>query len=306
MSKVYIAAGHGGSDCGASANGYLEKDLNLSVAFYCAEALRLTGIDVKINRTGDVDSGISAKVKECNEWGADLAVDIHHNAGGGTGAEAYCSINGGVGRTLAENILAEIAELGQESRGVKTKRGINGDYFGFIRETKSPAVLVECAFIDTDDVEIVNTEDKRGSMGEVIAKGICKTLGVEYKIAGVPEVVQGTIPIINAVKEVVSNHIIVRDWQRAAIADGYSFPRFGADGVWGNESLGVAKRALVRKTSPYTNKNLTKLVQSFLGVTADGLCGDKTTAAIKAWQGANGLTADGVIGVNSWKKLLNL
>jgi N-acetylmuramoyl-L-alanine amidase len=292
MSKVYIAAGHGGSDCGASANGYLEKDLNWSVAFYCAEALRLTGIDVKINRTGDVDSGISAKVKECNEWGADLAVDIHHNAGGGTGAEAYCSINGGVGRTLAENILAEIAELGQESRGVKTKRGINGDYFGFIRETKSPAVLVECAFIDTDDVEIVNTEDKRRSMGEVIAKGICKTLGVEYKIAGVPEV--------------VSNHIIVRDWQRAAIADGYSFPRFGADGVWGNESLGVAKRALVRKTSPYTNKNLTKLVQSFLGVTADGLCGDKTTAAIKAWQGANGLTADGVIGVNSWKKLLNL
>lgn len=98
----------------------------------------------------------------------------------------------------------------------------------------------------------------------------------------------------------------VKEWQKAAIADGYSLPKYGADGAWGSECESVAKKALVQKQSTYTNKNLTKIVQKVVGVTADGLCGAKTDEAIKAYQKANGLTADGIVGLNTWKKILGI
>lgn len=100
--------------------------------------------------------------------------------------------------------------------------------------------------------------------------------------------------------------ITVKQWQRAAIADGYKFPKYGADGKWGSECEDVVKKAVVKKQLVYANKNLTKLVQEIVGVTADGKCGKDTAAAIKTWQKANGLTADGCVGVNSWKKMLGV
>ena len=46
-------------------------------------------------------------------------------------------------------------------------------------ETSAPAVIVECAFVDNaSDLKILATESQRKSMGEAIAKGILKTLGV--------------------------------------------------------------------------------------------------------------------------------
>lgn len=98
----------------------------------------------------------------------------------------------------------------------------------------------------------------------------------------------------------------VKEWQKAATADGYSFPKYGEDGVWGAECVSVAKKAIVKKRATYTNKNLTRIVQRVVGVTADGLCGKNTDAAIKAWQKKNGLTADGAVGINSWKKILGV
>lgn len=98
----------------------------------------------------------------------------------------------------------------------------------------------------------------------------------------------------------------VKEWQEAAIKDGYKFPKYGADGDWGNECISVAKKAIVKKRTYYTNKNLTKIVQKVVGVSADGLCGNETRAAIINWQRANGLVADGEFGINSWKKALNV
>ena len=102
---------------------------------------------------------------------------------GGDGAEVFHHYGGGKGKTLATNILDEIIKVGQNSRGAKTRKNTAGnDYYGFIREVSAPAVIIECAFVDNaTDVEILATEGKRKSMGEAIAKGILKTLGVEYK-----------------------------------------------------------------------------------------------------------------------------
>ena len=46
-----------------------------------------------------------------------------------------------------------------------------------------------------------------------------------------------------------------------------------------------------------------KKLQTKLGVDPIGKFGPKTEAAVKAWQSANGITPDGVVGNNSWLKL---
>ncbi len=181
--KVFISAGHGGSDPGAVANNTKEKDLNLSIALACRDMLVKHGIEVKMSRTKDEDDPLSEEIRECNAYGPDLAVSIHNNAGGGKGAEAFYHYGGGKSKTLAENILAEIVKVGQNSRGAKVRKNSQGkDYYGFIRETSVPAVIVECAFVDNaSDLKILATEGDRQKVGQAIAKGILKTMGVEIQ-----------------------------------------------------------------------------------------------------------------------------
>jgi N-acetylmuramoyl-L-alanine amidase len=181
--KVFLGVGHGGSDPGAVANNTKEKDLNLSIALACRDELVKHGVSVKMSREKDENDPIGEEIKECNAYAPDLAVDIHNNAGGGDGGEVFHSHLGGKGKTLAENILAEIIKTGQNSRGFKTRVNSQGkDYYGFIRQTSCPAVIVECAFVDnTSDLKILATESQRKAMGVAIAKGILKTLGVEIQ-----------------------------------------------------------------------------------------------------------------------------
>jgi N-acetylmuramoyl-L-alanine amidase len=183
MAKVFIGVGHGGIDGGAVADGIKEKDLNLSIALACRDELVRHGVEVRMSRTKDENDPLSEEIRECNAYGPDLAVDIHNNAGGGDGGEVFYHHGGGKGRVLAQNILDEMVKAGQNSRGAKTRKNASGkDYYGFIRETSCPAVIVECAFVDNaTDRQIVATEGKRRAMGVAIAKGILKALDVAYQ-----------------------------------------------------------------------------------------------------------------------------
>lgn len=183
MAKVFLGVGHGGKDSGAVGNGFKESDLNLSIALACNDVLARHGVSVLMSRYKDEDDELAEEIKECNAFAPDLAVDIHNNAGGGDGAEAYYHHRGGKGKELAENILKEVVAIGQNSRGAKTRvNSIGTDYYGFIRSTKAPAVIVETAFVDNaKDIAIIDTEAERIAMGTAIAKGILKTLNITFK-----------------------------------------------------------------------------------------------------------------------------
>ena len=178
--KVFIGVGHGGGDSGSAANGYKEKDITLKIAKYCEEYLKAHGVSTKLSRYKDENDSVEEEVRECNAFDPDLAIDDHINAGGGDGFEAYYSINGGLGKTLAENIEEYVKAAGQNSRGVKTRKNSNGkDYYYFIRGTKCPAVICELGFIDNKtDLKGFDEEHELKKYGEAYAKGILKTLGL--------------------------------------------------------------------------------------------------------------------------------
>ena len=113
-------------------------------------------------------------------------------------------------------------------------------------------------------------------------------------------------PYLNGAKSFDNTPNPVKEWQLSAIADGFKFPKYGADGKWGSECIAVAKKGVCKKRLTYKYKNLTKIVQTAVGVKADGKFGKDTHNAVVKWQKLVGLKADGCVGVESWQKLLGV
>lgn len=98
---------------------------------------------------------------------------------------------------------------------------------------------------------------------------------------------------------------LIKEWQLAAIADGYKFPKYGADGAWGAECAQVARNAVLKVRANNTNYNLIKFAQNQLQIPINGTYDYSTEAAVKQYQKYKGLKADGIIGINTWKALLD-
>ena len=194
--KVFLGVGHGGADPGAEGGGLKEKDVNLGIALACQDELAKYGVLVKMSRTDDADDPLSEEIRECNAFDPDLALDIHINAGGGKGFEAFCTLSGGKGKTLAEAIEAEVRAMGQTSRGVKTRANSAGrDYYGFVRSTKCPAVIAEFGFIDNAaDRAKFDEAAEMDAIGRAYARGILKTLG--YHVAAEPTATDEAVAIL--------------------------------------------------------------------------------------------------------------
>lgn len=171
--------GHGGKDPGA-VKYLIEKDVNLTISKACRDELKANGWKVYMTRTGEQNPGINARSAYINRVDPAVAVSIHANAGGGDGAEVYHSIVGGTGKKLAQNILKEIEKTGQNRHGsgVKTRKNAQGrDYYGVIRDTRCPAVIVEVGFVDNrKDVKDFDEIREQKALGVAIAKGIMKTV----------------------------------------------------------------------------------------------------------------------------------
>lgn len=264
--NVLVAAGHGGNDPGAVAAGkFVESAMALVVATACCVDLKTySWINVRQARASDINQSITTKVNMANNMDADLALDIHFNAGGGDGAEVWASIAGGTGDKLAKNILKRFEEIGQNSRGVKKSTNASGsDYFGFIRMTKMPGVIVECGFIDNrTDRKLFDTDAELKKMGVAIAKGIVDTLEeMGFKNGS---------------------------GAKSEPKKGYTgtFPSLPKRGYFANVDSGTQV------------KNLQKFLNWAIdaGLTVDGAMGPKTIAAVKAFQKKYALAQDGLFG----------
>lgn len=171
MSNIVIDLGHVDYSSGAVANGFREDFFNKSIGGYAVEELQRHGVNVTVT-TGTLEH----RTTVANSINADLFVSIHNNSGGGDGAEVLKYDGSAKGTELAQNILDEIVGAGlNNSRGLKNRNDLY-----VLKHTKMPAALVECAFMDTVDIQTVDTEEERKAFGVAIAKGILKTLGIAY------------------------------------------------------------------------------------------------------------------------------
>ena len=184
MSKVFIGVGHGGKDPGAVAGGLLEKDVNLVMALEMAQVLTRHGVEAALSRTVDEDDTLQEELREAKAFAPDLAVEIHNNAGGGDGFEVYVQTGAykEQSRKLAQLMEAQVKQIGQNSRGIKTRLMATGqDYFGWLRLNQCPAVLCEGAFLDSADREIINTEAQQRAFGQAYAKAVLEYLEIPYQ-----------------------------------------------------------------------------------------------------------------------------
>ncbi|MBQ8579353.1 MAG: peptidoglycan-binding protein [Oscillospiraceae bacterium] len=116
----------------------------------------------------------------------------------------------------------------------------------------------------------------------------------------------GKLPYIDYPAPEEKPAFTVKQWQQAAIADGFAFPKYGPDGTWGAECASVATKAVCKRRVFYTYPNLTRLVQKAVGVTVDGKFGAKTKAAVISYQQRHGLTPDGEVGINTYKMMMGI
>lgn len=157
---IVLDPGHGGfgsAGSGAIYQPYVEKELNFSLASIVRDELEDAGYTVYMTREGDMPLSLEERASYAASLDADLLISLHFNSSGPhdkSGCEVWTSMFEpyySKGRDIGSSILNNLYALGFVYKGVKTRAGQNGDYYGIIRHCASygiPAIIVEHCFID--------------------------------------------------------------------------------------------------------------------------------------------------------------
>ncbi|WP_200411281.1 N-acetylmuramoyl-L-alanine amidase [Virgibacillus salexigens] len=188
MTKLFIDAGHGGSDPGATANGLKEKDLTLEIALKLRNILNneYEGHSLMLSRTTDQSVTLSFRTNMANNWGADYLVSIHINAGGGTGFESY-TYNGSYPGKAETNRLRGIVHNAIVAETEFRDRGKKEANFHMVRESAMPAVLTENGFIDNASDAAAAALKSDAFLTKIArghAEGLASALGLSRKDGG--------------------------------------------------------------------------------------------------------------------------
>ena len=150
MATFNVHAGHNPAGKIASgASAILDESLeNRKVKKHLIAFLRKQGhtvYDCTCNNGKNQTDVLHRIVAKCNAHSVDCDVSIHLNAGGGHGTECEIYGTGGKAERYAGHIQdAIIRRTGYTDRGVKVRRDLY-----VLHYTRSPAVLVECCFVDS-------------------------------------------------------------------------------------------------------------------------------------------------------------
>ena len=186
---VYLDAGHGGYDPGASYFGISEKSLTLAIQSRVKAKLEAEGYQVVTTRTSDTYVDLTNRSRAANASESDIFVSIHINASGSSaaqGIETYyyqpyaeypSRINAtyhanstrlSMSDTLANAIQSSLINAtGAQNQGVKRQT------FAVLRETTAPAVLLELGFLSNpQEAARLNTSAYQETLANAIVAGI--------------------------------------------------------------------------------------------------------------------------------------
>ncbi|MBQ9120265.1 MAG: N-acetylmuramoyl-L-alanine amidase [Lachnospiraceae bacterium] len=189
---VYLDAGHGGYDAGATGYGRKEKDDNLKLTLAVGEILQGLGVNVGYTRVEDVYDSPLRKAQIANEAGADLFVSIHRNASTYNnryeGVQTLIFDESGIKKEMADAINEALEEVGFKNVGTEVRRDL-----AVLRRTEMPSLLVEVGFIDTEKDNAI-FDESFDEMAGAIAYAIYNTLVANGLIMGNEGMIPRTIP----------------------------------------------------------------------------------------------------------------
>ena len=196
---VYLDAGHGGYDPGASYFGISEKSLTLAIQSRVKAKLEAERYQVVTTRTSDTYVDLTDRSRAANASESDIFVSIHINASGSSaaqGIETYyyqpyaeypSRINAtyhanptrlSMSDTLANAIQSSLINAtGAQNQGVKRQT------FAVLRETTAPAVLLELGFLSNpQEAARLNTSAYQETLANAIVAGIKSYYEKESKV----------------------------------------------------------------------------------------------------------------------------
>lgn len=260
-----------------------------------------------------IDKNLQFKSNHTNRVGAPKGIVLHHaaapyasvetihawhinNGWAGIGYHFYVRKDGSIYRGRPENWI------GGHTYGYNDTLGICAEG-NFQNEKMSQAQ--KDAIVGVIQYLLGKYGDLTVKKHEDYAATACP--GMYYPFDEIVKAAKGGTTTATTTTEEKKHAISVQDFQTEAIADGLPLNVYGADGIWGDETEKAASKVL--KKGSVGNRVL--LIQQYLqhdlkkyGV--DGHFGDETEQAVKNFQKKKGITVDGIVGVETWKKLLGV
>lgn len=170
--KICLDPGHGGTDNGAVYGFAEEDDINLAVGFYLDYELRLAGIANHMTRKKDVFVSLEQRSMDANIKRPDLFVSIHCDAYHKktvSGMSVHVYKHPSMGAIRAAKLIERqlLIHFPQHRH-----RGIKKSNFHVLRETRMPAILVECEFLSNPDTrKFLREPENQKRLAQSIARG---------------------------------------------------------------------------------------------------------------------------------------
>jgi N-acetylmuramoyl-L-alanine amidase len=204
--KIFIDPGHGGSD--RRNKGRLgivtEADANLRVALALRDILLQAGAFVEMSRTKDTTVDLKYRSTLANKSGADIFISIHHNAPASAEDNwtnytstyyharendyAFEPCSGDLARYVQRDVSYAMRNPGGPGSFDGTYSDFSiypGEGFSVLRNTKIPAILVECGYHTNQN------EERRLAVEEfnrIEAWGIFRGIA-RYFSSGIPVII---------------------------------------------------------------------------------------------------------------------
>lgn len=199
---VVLDAGHGGPESGSvGANGLVERDLNLVVAFHTKLALEEMGHTVVLTRRRDLHMPIRQRTAIARALDPRAFVSIHHNGGAvkrsdTPGTEAFHQIDVPESRRLAGLLFEEVQAVFANywvpwvrtyHQGVSARlREPRTDTYGVLRMTRGiPSAIIEGLYLSNPpEAQLLAIPEIQQAEGKAIARAIDRFLSTEEPGSG--------------------------------------------------------------------------------------------------------------------------
>ena len=167
--NICIVAGHTSEGKGTGATGYINESAeNRVLAKKVTEYIKKAGHNCDYYEVNKSDTYLKDQTNFANKKVYDVVIQIHFNAGGGTGTETLYRST--AGKKYAKQVNDKLSTM-YKNRGIKHDINDVGRKLYWLTNTKYPAILIETCFVDSksDTDKYVNNKD---ATAKLIAEGI--------------------------------------------------------------------------------------------------------------------------------------